>query len=107
MKPATLSALTKSADVHARTHSAILTKAAELRLFALSDLDAAIERHAESVTFKSGRGFRDYTDPESAIADAIRCHLIELKHDLEPMILRLAAQEVEREAAETLEEECA
>lgn len=93
------------------TGPAILTRAAEIRLFALNDLDAAIQQHEDAVTFVSGRaGFPRYADPESAIADAIRCHLLDLKRDLEPLILRLAADEVakaEAEAEQLQQEEAA
>ena len=93
------------------TAAAILTKAAEIRLFALSDLEDAIQRHADAVTFsRNGSGFPRYADPESAVADAIRLHLLDLKRDLEPMIMRLAAEEVakaEAEAEQLQQEEAA
>lgn len=87
------------------TAPAILTKAEEIRLFALSDLDDAIARHTDAVDYVSnGRGLPRYADPESAIADVIRLHLIDLKRDLEPMILRLAAEEVAKAEAEREDE---
>ena len=89
------------------TGLAIAAKAEEIRLFALNDLDAAIQQHEDAVTMSRGpTGFLRYADPESAIADAIRLHLVDLKRDLEPMILRLAAEEVARAEAE-LETEAA
>lgn len=88
------------------TAPAILTRAAEIRLFALNDLDAAIQQHTDAVTFvRNGRGLPRYADPESQIADVIRLHLMDLKRDLEPMILRLAAEEVAKAEAEQLQQE--
>jgi hypothetical protein len=84
---------------------AILTRAEEIRLFALNDLDAAIQRHEDAVTMSKGpTGFLRYADPESQIADVIRLHLLDLKRDLEPMILRLAAEEVAKAEAEAEDE---
>ena len=88
------------------TAPAILTRAEEIRLFALNDLDACIQQHEDAVTFVSGRaGFPRYADPESQIADVIRLHLLDLKRDLEPLILRLAAEEVAKAEAEQLQQE--
>lgn len=88
------------------TAPAILTRAEEIRLFALNDLDACIQQHEDAVTMSKGpTGFLRYADPESAIADAIRLHLLDLKRDLEPMILRLAAEEVAKAEAEQLQQE--
>ena len=88
------------------TAPAILTRAEEIRLFALNDLDAAIQQHEDAVTMSKGpTGFLRYADPESQIADVIRLHLIDLKRDLEPLILRLAAEEVAKAEAEQLQQE--
>ena len=88
------------------TAPAILTRAEEIRLFALNDLDACIQQHEDAVTFTKGpTGFPRYADPESQIADVIRLHLLDLKRDLEPLILRLAAEEVAKAEAEQLQQE--
>ena len=61
-----------------------------------------------TTTLVPGRsGFPRHADAESALAYAIRDALIDLKHSLEPVIAKLAAEEAEREAAEALEEEAA
>jgi len=87
------------------TGLAIAAKAEEIRLFALNDLDACIQQHEDAVTFVSkGRGLPRYADPESAIADVIRLHLLDLKRDLEPMILRLAAEEVAKAEADAADD---
>ncbi len=90
------------------TPEAIAAKVEELRLFGLSDLDACIDAQAERVTLVPGRsGFPRHADAESRLAYEIRDRLIDLKHALEPLILKLATDEAEREAAEALEEEAA
>jgi hypothetical protein len=92
----------------AATPEAIATKTEELRLFGLSNLEACIEAEAGRITLTTGRnGLPRHVDADSALAHAVHDALLDLKHALEPLILKLAADEAEREAAEALEEEAA